>query len=768
LAILARKTSPATAAALKKAGLNMEQLREIAAGPGGLVKALLTIVSALGDDQEALAAVFPNIRALSGVLGVAAAQSKQFAQIARSIGTDVDSLGEAFTRVTGEPLFQFQKALAELRVAAIRLGATVIPVATKMATAIGKFATKFSELPDIAQKAIGAIGLLVAVAGPALVMLGQLAIVTGTAGVALAAIAAPVTLAIAALGSIGVAVFQTIKHWDALVLRTKQAWAAIRFAVADAVADTLSSIAMLVRGLTTVSGVLSGIAGFEAFGLLSRGGDAVATALEGTAQSARTAANSVAGLIGAYERAFDTIESIRDIGERFGIPKETIDASIGHVRRLEDQLQRGEIEPSKFNQALVKLEQNFMRAGLALESEARGLVDRVNEAMGGAGAGAGAVGIDPERLRVFQAMQAQFQQLAVRARALGSEISVPEEQLEILGTAIDAFIEKGARMDTQLHASGVTLSDLATAYSKLRGTIDGGAASARRFAELQQRVNQLMQQAQSPTSQYRDELTTLRAAWEAGLVSVFQLAVLAQNAFVTAVARLRELPVEEIAAQLGRSVEQVKAVLATLGTDTADQLDDMGRNVRMIAHGVGMQIVMGIVRGIKDAEDFLRNIIISVISAAVSFGLASALGIKSPSKLGMWAGEQVTLGVAVGIEDTARSVVGRATGKLQSAIVRALDPAVALRSIDRALMDVGRMVVPAGLTLAPGHLAPAFASTAGGVADRITPAGGSFVIQADMSQAPQPVTPEAQAVNAYWQRVFTETQRAVNKRGGRG
>jgi hypothetical protein len=246
-----------------------------------------------------------------------------------------------------------------------------------------------------------------------------------------------------------------------------------------------------------------------------------------------------------------------------------------------------------------------------------------------------------------------------------------------------------------------------------------------------------------------------------------------EKVFVAVVKALHGLGVttEQIATMLNRSVAEIEAALEKASDEgVKDPLIALQRDVRMLAVGVGQQIIMGIVQGVKDFGDFLKRIIISFMSALVSRALTAAIMAASPSRLSRHYGQMVTLGFALGIQDDAISLTAKAAKDVRMAVDRAFDPAnffKRLGGVGGAALDIAK-AVPAGLTLAPTQMTPAFTASSPGIADQISPAGGSFVIRADFSDMPQPLTPEAQAVNANWQRTVTKTLDEINKRGGRG
>jgi hypothetical protein len=328
-------------------------------------------------------------------------------------------------------------------------------------------------------------------------------------------------------------------------------------------------------------------------------------------------------------------------------------------------------------------------------------------------------------------------------------------------------------MDTQINTSGTTLGGLAAMYQLMAHAAAAATAAARDNAAQLTAQNALINQINQTVEDYRNKVIAIEVALAQLGPGALRAEEALEKVFVAVVKALHGLGVttEQIALMLNRSVAEIEAALEK-ATDEGvkDPLIALQRDVRMLAVGVGQQIIMGIVQGVKDFGDFLKRIIISFMSALVSRALTAAIMAASPSRLSRHYGQMVTLGFALGIQDDAISLTAKAAKDVRMAVDRAFDPANFFKrfgGVGGAALDIAK-AVPAGLTLAHTQMTPAFTASSPGIADQISPAGGSFVIRADFSDMPQPLTPEAQAVNANWQRTVTKTLDEINKRGGRG
>jgi TP901 family phage tail tape measure protein len=126
MAGLEKPTSQAQQAMIEM-GLTAKGLRDELQSKGLLV-VLKTLSEGFKDNESALTRVFPNARALGGVLSLLGANAKQADGVFQSLaGTTTQTLNKAFEEVASGPGFKFHQALAEIQVLLIRLGDDILP-----------------------------------------------------------------------------------------------------------------------------------------------------------------------------------------------------------------------------------------------------------------------------------------------------------------------------------------------------------------------------------------------------------------------------------------------------------------------------------------------------------------------------------------------------------------------------------------------------------------------------------------------------------------
>ena len=205
LQILAKGVSGPTEEALEKIQFSVEDLRKVVAEKG-LAAGFLELTNRLRDAGIQVAEVFPNLRALSGVLAVTGSQADIFAENTQKISDSLGIVDEGFERTTKEADFLFRQLKTDLGAILTELGvkllpiiiSDVIPALQSFLKLIGELATKFGTLSTPVQKSILAAAAFAAALGPILLIVGP--IVSGLGSLVLAATALGGGAAIAGAG----------------------------------------------------------------------------------------------------------------------------------------------------------------------------------------------------------------------------------------------------------------------------------------------------------------------------------------------------------------------------------------------------------------------------------------------------------------------------------------------------------------------------------------------------------------------------------------
>lgn len=170
-----QKVTPQADRAMKHFHLSAAGLRE-ELGERGLLATLQHVARATHGNAVAMNAIFPNIRAVQGIMALAGKDSAYVQQVFDSIAhSGAPDLERAFAAIKG-PAFRFGQALATVAVAGIRLGTVILPIVTpwvsRLGREIGRLADRFGKLSPTWQKTILAGTAFVALVGPLVLGIG--------------------------------------------------------------------------------------------------------------------------------------------------------------------------------------------------------------------------------------------------------------------------------------------------------------------------------------------------------------------------------------------------------------------------------------------------------------------------------------------------------------------------------------------------------------------------------------------------------------------
>ena len=204
----------------------------------GLLKALVdirTITKQYG--ETAMSEVFPNIRALMGVLDLMGSNAEDNIKIFESLANSNGSLATAFEEVSQTAEHKWQKALSSGKTALTSLGKAVstefIPILEKLSEMLNGLTTWFEGLSESQQKWVTYIGTAIAALGPFMTILGVLVgsiipkVVTGFATLRSVMLAMQVSLmkltALIAANPVGALVTGIVAAGAALVIFNQRA-----------------------------------------------------------------------------------------------------------------------------------------------------------------------------------------------------------------------------------------------------------------------------------------------------------------------------------------------------------------------------------------------------------------------------------------------------------------------------------------------------------------------------------------------------------------
>lgn len=177
------------------------------------------LISTLGDlrkltnkyGEEAMAKVFPNIRALSGVFDLMGSNAKDNVKVFDAVKNSTGSLDEAFTAASETLDFKWNQALSQVQAVALSfydtLKSAMLPILEAFVTALSWVSEKFTNLSPQMQQFFLILAVAAAAIGP--IILALVAIITTLVTTA-AVLVAGLTMVIMTFTMIGFALVQVI------------------------------------------------------------------------------------------------------------------------------------------------------------------------------------------------------------------------------------------------------------------------------------------------------------------------------------------------------------------------------------------------------------------------------------------------------------------------------------------------------------------------------------------------------------------------------
>lgn len=187
---------------LSSAGLK-QQIKE-----EGLLATLQTLKTEFDQNSDAAAQVFPNIRALKGVLDLLGSGAATNAEIFNRMNSTMGATQTAFDATSESAEFKMRKALGTVRESFSQLGSQLLtgllPIFQQVTGAIQQVFTAFFNLDSGTQKLILGLGVIATVLPTIITLVGSLTTVMGV-------LLSPIGLVAAALAGVAFIIY---KNWN--------------------------------------------------------------------------------------------------------------------------------------------------------------------------------------------------------------------------------------------------------------------------------------------------------------------------------------------------------------------------------------------------------------------------------------------------------------------------------------------------------------------------------------------------------------------------
>lgn len=143
----------------------------------GLAGAMKLLEKATAGDQAALAAIFPNIRALRGAMALGGESAADYARMVAYVKDSTGAAGRAAEEVARGPMFEFRKVLQGIQTEATKLSQeTLLPIGKDLLNDVRRAIMTFRQLPPEQQRSYINMALM---ATKTLLAVGALAMLSG-------------------------------------------------------------------------------------------------------------------------------------------------------------------------------------------------------------------------------------------------------------------------------------------------------------------------------------------------------------------------------------------------------------------------------------------------------------------------------------------------------------------------------------------------------------------------------------------------------------
>jgi TP901 family phage tail tape measure protein len=227
-AILASLKKPTAEAekALESMGMSTDSVQK-SLREQGLLATLEMLQNSMKQTGLDTTAIFPNIRALKGVLDLTGAGVESNRKIFEALNNTMGATDEAFDKTSKSASFQFKKGMETMKSSLLEIGTVILPAVVKAVTKLSEFikslTDRFKNLSPFVQNLILGFGGILAGAGPLLIIFGKIMTgltalgpvlslaATGFRLLTAAMIANPIIAVAAAIAAIGVAIYSYTK-----------------------------------------------------------------------------------------------------------------------------------------------------------------------------------------------------------------------------------------------------------------------------------------------------------------------------------------------------------------------------------------------------------------------------------------------------------------------------------------------------------------------------------------------------------------------------
>lgn len=266
-AIMSTMLKPTSAAtdALAKHGLTMAELRDTAQQPGGLIDVLRLLNTTFDGNDEELAQVIPNIRALRGVMNLLSQDSATVDEVLQGVTNSVGTADTAFQAYKQTNQALIDTALVGIKASLVEIGGVVMPMVADAIDSIGEHITRFADwwadLDDEQKKFIVTAAGVVAAIGPVIAIIGLVGStvskvigIFSSLGPVIGALTSPVGLVIASITALTAGIVWLSDHWEGIWKSMKESSNPIIKSIVSIIDGITAAIQSVIEAVKDVIG----------------------------------------------------------------------------------------------------------------------------------------------------------------------------------------------------------------------------------------------------------------------------------------------------------------------------------------------------------------------------------------------------------------------------------------------------------------------------------------------------------------------------------
>lgn len=580
---------------LRSYGLSLEALRKTAAQPGGLIQVFRELEAATAGNIEKLEDVFPNIRAMRGVMNALAQDSAVVDRAIRGVRDSTGLLDKAFKTFADAPAYQIKVAFAELKDALISLGQvlvpTVVPAFKQVSAVIKRLVEQFAALDPEMRAFIVTSAALAAALGPVLLVLGSVVKILGALQIG-SAIAG-----ILGLRAAFVSLFTTIIPNMVFLSGIEGAFAAAALAGTGFRGVLAGLVPALTLAFTAMAPWLAGAAIVGGLGLIVyKWADMKmeVSRVKRAIEESTTAMNTMMAAVSpasAQKKVEQFDKRIADLTEEMH-KHERAALDAGRATTFAADATSTKSTPViKENAEAHRTSAAEIRQTIAVLMQHRGVLAQVAAAYAAVtpevkGAAVTVAKVEPWLIPAQEALAAfgtQLKNAAAMHALLGGTFDFTKAKAKAYGDVVQALVAAGVPFDTVIGQNGETLRQLAEKFKAAEKEISDAEKAEEAWTATMEVANAAIEAAITPTQQYDLTVAALNAAVEAGAISWEQ--------YDAAVAKARETM--EKGSEMSRELKQA---ITDMAADAVQNFITFGREGKKNFHDFAHDAMQSIAR----------------------------------------------------------------------------------------------------------------------------------------------------------------------------